>query len=154
MKRFILSTFGVLATAVISMNIHAAQMPAPDAAKIAADEWMSIVDSGAYDQGWELTTQTFRTKISREYWNGLMAGRSVYGQVISSRPRATRYMRSLPGFPDGEYYTFQYEILFADSSRAVETVALRREGQIWGIVTYGVVITPRSPAGLQPLSDN
>src|SRR5438045_1377718 len=37
-------------------------------AQSAAEQWLKLVDSGAYDQSWQTASEIFKLRVSKEQW--------------------------------------------------------------------------------------
>lgn len=108
------------------------------AAIMAAGEWLSLVDSGNYEQSWKEASEYFRNAISEEQWaQALKAVRPPLGQLVSRKVTSALYMTALPGAPDGEYVVIQYQSSFGNKKSAVETVTpmLDQDG-VWRVSGY------------------
>src|SRR5262249_14938530 len=148
---FILVTLGFF-TAASSKAQTSAKNQVPSPVRSAADTWMDLIDTGNYEQAWEDASPIFKSKISKDYWRGLMAGRSVDGEVLARRMSGANMINRLPGFPESLYWLMQYDLDFDGGSRS-ETVALKADGGEWHVVSYGrMPIQPRIKARIFPLS--
>ncbi len=108
------------------------------AAVTAAEAWLSLVDSGQYEQSWTDAAEYFRNAIGQEQWaQSLKAIRPPLGQLISRDVTSAVYTTTLPGAPDGEYVVIQYKSSFGNKKSAVETVTpmLDQDGA-WRVSGY------------------
>jgi hypothetical protein len=94
-----------------------------EGALAAAQEWLSIVDSGDYWLSWSEAAEYFRNAVTDEQWvQSLKAVRKPFGKLISRDVKSTIYKTSLAGAPDGEYVVIQFKTAFENKSSAIETV--------------------------------
>ncbi|HPB68655.1 MAG TPA: DUF4019 domain-containing protein [Candidatus Omnitrophota bacterium] len=116
-----------------------AQNPEKEKAAVAAAEaWLSLIDSGRYEQSWEDASEYFRNAITQQQWDqSLKAIRPPLGQLISREVISAVYTTTLPGAPDGEYVVIQYQSSFGNKKSAVETVTpmLDQDGA-WRVSGY------------------
>jgi hypothetical protein len=111
--------------------------PEEDAQK-AAEQWLSLVDSGSYAESWKAAAQYFQGAVSQEKWEqSLTAVRKPLGELVSRKLKSAKYTKTLPGAPDGEYVVLQFETSFSNKKSAVETVTpmLEKDGQ-WKVSGY------------------
>ena len=113
---------------VVSAFLLAGSVMADDAAKenaavLAAQHWLAMVDGGEYAHSWDEAAEYFKGAITREQWGQSLQGvRKPLGKVISRKVKSKTYTTSLPGAPDGEYVVIQFETSFEHKKSAVETV--------------------------------
>lgn len=108
------------------------------AAIVAAEEWLSLVDSGRYGQGWKQAAGYFQAGVSKTDWrNAMLTVRKPLGRLKSRKVLSATYHTSLPGAPDGNYVVVQFETSFANKQAAVETVTplLEKDGS-WRVSGY------------------
>ena len=104
----------------------------------AAEQWLSLVDEGKYDQSWKEAAKYFKNAVSQDKWHqSLQAVRSPLGKLISRKMKTQVYKTSLPGAPDGEYVVIQFETSFKNKKAAVETVTpMMDEDGVWRVSGY------------------
>ena len=111
---------------------------AEQAAIDAAQEWLSLVDSGQYSESWEQAAEYFRNAISKDKWEQAMkAGRVPLGAQMSRVVKSRQYTISVPGAPDGQYVVIQFTTSFKNKGSATETVTpmLDKDGS-WRVSGY------------------
>ena len=119
---------GVILGVVMSGLLLAGSVLADDSAKenaavLAAQHWLSMVDGEEYAHSWDEAAEYFKGAITREQWRQSLQGvRKPLGNVISRELKSKIYTTSLPGAPDGEYVVIQFETSFENKKSAVETV--------------------------------
>ena len=154
MTRFAFIALVLIAANFLPVSDSAAQLRRPDtgSAQSAADQWKDLVDAGTWDQAWDSAGPAFKSMITREYWRGLMAGRAVHGHVMATRLQGSSPV-ALPGFPDGQYWVFQYQVEFRNGSTGSDMVAVRLEAGRWRIASYSFVPMTIGRAGVRPLTE-
>jgi hypothetical protein len=103
---------------------------------------MNLLDEGQYDQAWQDASRVFQDRISKDFWRSLMAGRSVYGEVLTRKVTTSYVLPRLPGFPSGTYFAIRYEVAFSGREAAPETVVLALNNDTWFVVDYDRVSQP------------
>ncbi len=127
----LVSTGGLLAEST-------AEKTAVEAAQLAAQSWLAVVDSGKYTESWSQASELFKKSVTVEQWeNALHSVRGSLGKFQSRRVTSAQYTKALPGAPDGEYVVIQYESAFENKKAATETVTPMKDkdGQ-WRVSGY------------------
>jgi len=108
------------------------------AAQKAAQQWLSLVDRGKYDQSWETTAALFKNAITKAQWHQtIKAVRPPLGQLTSRHLTSSTHTTSLPGAPDGEYVVIQFQSSFSHKKSAVETITPMKDPDgIWRVSGY------------------
>jgi Protein of unknown function (DUF4019) len=107
-------------------------------AEAAARSWLALVDAAHYAESWDAAAVYFRNSISQSQWvSRLSAVRGPLGDLKSRQESSTRFARSLPGAPDGEYIVIQFSTSFEHKAAATETVTPMKDadGQ-WRVSGY------------------
>jgi len=110
------------------------------AAVAAAEQWLSLVDSGNYQQSWKEAAELFRKAVPERQWlQSLEAVRAPLGKLKSRKVKSSIYTTSLPGAPDGEYVVIQFDTSFDNKGSSIETVTpmFEKEGT-WRVSGYFV----------------
>jgi hypothetical protein len=123
-----------------------AASPPPDtneavnAATVAAESWLTLVDHAQYDESWRSSAQVFRGAVSTEAWSQAVGGvRGSLGQLISRQVASADFKSRLPGAPDGKYVVIQFNTVFQNKAAAVETVTPMQESDgAWRVSGYFV----------------
>jgi hypothetical protein len=98
------------------------------AALAAAQTWLSLVDQGKYADSWDNAAAYFKNAVTREQWQqSLNAVRKPLGKMVSRKEKSSKFTKTLPGAPDGEYVVIQFATSFENKKAAVETVTPMRE---------------------------
>jgi hypothetical protein len=115
-----------------------ADQKAEEVAVAVAQDWLALVDQGAYAKSWRHAAALFKKAVTQEQWeHSMTAFREPLGKVVSRGLKSSTYATSLPGAPDGEYVVIRYSTSFKNKKSAVETVTpmLDPDGQ-WRVSGY------------------
>ena len=113
------------------------QEQAKQAAESAAQNWLVLIDKGAFAQSWDQSASIFRAIPKEELAKRIAGGREPLGKVLSRKLKSATYSTTLPGAPDGQYVVIQYDTSFENKKSAVETITpmLDKDGQ-WRVSGY------------------
>jgi hypothetical protein len=113
-----------LATLVVLVGCsHQASNEETAQAEAAARSWLGLVDAADYARSWDAAAAYFRNSISQPQWGSrVSAVRGPLGDLKSRQELSTRFTRSLPAAPDGEYVVIQFRTSFEHKAAATETV--------------------------------
>lgn len=114
---------------------HVAQ---ENAAVIAAENWLAMVDAGRYAESWQEASELFRNAVTLAQWKqSLQGARKPLGKLINRKVRTTTYKTSLPGAPDGKYVVIEFDTSFEKKKSALETVTptMEKDGK-WKVSGY------------------
>jgi hypothetical protein len=93
------------------------------AGQSAAEAWVALVDARKYAQSWTEAAVLFKKVIGQADWQKALEGvRTPLGKMLSRKVIATKYTRTVPGGPDGDYVIVQFETSFEKKQIAIETV--------------------------------
>jgi hypothetical protein len=109
-----------------------------EAALIAAENWLALVDGENYAGSWQNAAAYFKRAVSENQWTQSMtAFRRPLGKVLSRTLTSENYTKTMPGAPDGEYVVIQYRTSFEHKAASIETVTpmLDTDG-IWRVSGY------------------
>ena len=133
---------GVVLLAVGILGIFGCSSPsnpgAETGAMAAAKAWLSLVDSGKYEESWNEAAGFFKGAVPKDKWQqSMQALRKPLGKNISRELKSKQYRTSLPGAPDGEYVVIQFSSSFENKKSAIETVTpmLDKDGK-WRVSGY------------------
>lgn len=116
-------------------------LPEKEAAAVAAaEEWVSLLDSGKYEQSWREAAGYLRDLVKEpRRTQAVRAVRNSLGGVISRTLKDTSFKTSLLGVPDGRYVVIQFDASFENKKSAIETVTpmLDKDGK-WRVAGYYV----------------
>ena len=108
------------------------------AAVKAAEEWLKIVDEGKYCDSWNGTAKFFQGNMTKEAWDAALKGvLPPLGKMKSRELVSSRFLKRMPGAPDGEYVTIQFKTSFENKADAVETVTPQKDEKgKWHVCGY------------------
>lgn len=111
---------------------------AEQAATVAAESWLKILDAGEYERTWTEAASIFKSAMTEEGWVAMVKPiRDPLGEVESRELIRAVYSTSLPNAPEGEYVVIQYKTDYTNKKDAVETITpmLDTDGQ-WRVSGY------------------
>ncbi len=123
--------------AVSGCLLFAATKPEDEAQK-SAEQWLSLIDTGKFAEGWNVAAAYLQSAVTQEQFvHSLTAVRKPLGDLVSRKLKSAKYTKSLPGVPDGEYVILQFDTSFVNKKAAIETVTpmLDKNGQ-WKVSGY------------------
>ena len=109
-----------------------------DDARIAAIEFLALVDEGEYDRSYSTASSVLRDEVSQEDWVAHVSNlRNPLGQLDQRTENLSVIHESLPDAPPGEYVIFTYDSSFEGNKSAAEVVAVTKESDgVWRVVGY------------------
>ncbi|MBO9678121.1 MAG: DUF4019 domain-containing protein [Acidovorax sp.] len=127
-------------TAIVAACPAAFAQQAQDVAQAerAAEQWLHQADEGQYGAAWDASAPVLHATVPRAQWLSTMeAVRTPLGAVRQRVRRSATFMREMPGVPDGEYVVIQYETVFENKAKSVETITpLRDKDGKWRVSGY------------------
>jgi hypothetical protein len=112
-----------------------------DAAALAVQSWLALVDSGKYAESWDEAAQILKSQVTKDQWvTKLNSIRSPLGKLQSRVLNSSvPYSKSQPGAQESECLIIIYDAKFELSRSSNETVIPTKEkdGQ-WRISAYFV----------------
>jgi len=127
-----------IALASCEKTNNATETAAKDAAQEAALQWLPLVDASQYAQAREASADVMRNTIPQEQFKNMFAAvRTPLGAMESRKFRNATFATQMPGMPDGEYVTLQFDTVFANKKKSIETVAMAKgEDGVWKVAGY------------------
>mgnify|MGYP006283632161 CR=1 FL=1 len=112
---------------------------AKQAARVAVEEWVQHVDSGAWGAAWDAMAPGLRDTVSQEQWQTRGArARKALGPVRSRTLTWTRSRNTLSQNSDaGPFFVLQYHSVFGTDLYA-ETLLVVETDEGWRVAGYGV----------------
>ena len=103
-----------------------------------AEQWLELVDSGAYGESWERAAMPVRDAMPRLHWEvTLQELRKKLGGVVRRKLRSATYAKDPPNAPPGEYVVIQYDTAFEVRGLAMETITpVRQPDGSWRVSGY------------------
>jgi len=137
MKRTVTLLFAIILALVLSQPLWAETQKEVEAIK-SSNAWLSLVDSGKYAESWHNASSYFKKAIEIDQWEKALGSvREPLGRLISRKAISQKYLKTLPGAPDGDYVVIQYKSSFENKKSAIETVtpSLEEDGS-WRVSGY------------------
>ncbi len=131
-----LPLFFLLAISVLTVSCD--RHPEESQAAVAAAEaWLAQVDQGHYGESWDSSAPYFQNALEREAWVKTLASvRTPLGGLIDRKVKSTKYLKTLPGAPDGPYVMIRFNTSFENKASAIETVTPMWQGGEWRVSGY------------------
>ena len=96
---------------------------AKEAARTAAEMWLSAIDAGDAKKSWAEASSLFRGAVSTEKWaESLETVQGSLGKAIERSFESAEYHTELPGAPDGHYVVLTFKTAFERKQNGTETV--------------------------------
>jgi len=105
-----------------------------------ARDWLALVDAGRYEDSWKAAGAKLKLSVTPERWGEAVAkGRAPFGSFVKRTILQTRFTRTFPGVPEGDYAVVIYRVAYAKRDDGEETVTLEREADgAWRVIGYVV----------------
>jgi len=105
-----------------------------------ARDWLALVDAGRYEDSWKAAGAKLKLSATPARWGEVVAkGRAPFGPLVKRTILQTRFTRTFPGVPDGNYAVVIYRVAYAQRDDGEETVTLEREADgAWRVIGYVV----------------
>ncbi len=129
--------FALLAVAAFAALPARAQDPRATELQRVAREWLALADKLDGAATWDHAGAKFKAALTKDRWTqALNEARGPFGPVVQRAMLTTRFTKSVPGQPDGEYALLQFRTSFVKKDSARETVTLERSDGKWRVVGY------------------
>lgn len=108
-----------------------------EAAEIAGQDWLSLVDKRDYALSWQQSSALFKSQVSEAQWVGAMEQvRSPLGEISTRDLKDIQFVSSLPGVPVGDYVVFTFSTHFENKPASIETLTLGKTDNEWQLLGY------------------
>ena len=130
----------VLAVFAFSREARAAAQSHEQAGRVAAEEWLKLVDAGSFPESWQKLEPAFGKKVGKKKWvAGLNEIRGPLGKLTSRSLKSAEYTKELSGAPEGEYVVIEFSAAFEKKKEATEKVTLLLGADLtWRVAGYSV----------------
>lgn len=134
----VLSLFLVLCVSLSAMAQAEDHGKDEKAAVKAAEKWLELVDSGSYPDSWENAADYFKGNMTKDGWDAALKGiLPAMGKMQSRELVSSRYLKRMPGAPDGQYVMIRFKSSFENKAEAIETVTPQKgEDGKWRVCGY------------------
>jgi hypothetical protein len=108
-----------------------------DAARLAAEKWLTLLDQARFKDAYKQSSQHSRAQATSPEWEAqIKAMRDAAGEWKSRKFSSAKPAKSLAGAPDGDYMLLEFSSVFANKPSAVESLMLSRESGTWKPAGY------------------
>ena len=109
-----------------------------DEARVAAIEFLALVDEFEYEKSYSTASSVMRDEVSQEDWVAHVGNlRDPLGHLDQRTESLSVFHESLPDAPPGEYVIFNYDSSFQNNKYATEVVAVAKgKDGVWRVVGY------------------
>jgi len=99
------------------------------------------VDTKNYEESWNRTADIFKEAVTPEQWRAAVEPtREAVGPVVSRRLKSAQYFDSIPGAPEGEYVTVEFDTDFEKKPGSIERVTPKKaQDGTWKVSGYYLV---------------
>ncbi len=131
---------GLLGAVALAAAPARAQDPRASVVAATARDWLVLVDRGDARAARDRAAAKFRDAAPEDRWaKALAAQRGPRGAVVQRTLARTRFEKSFPGAPAGEYAVLAFRTTFEKTAVGSETVTLEREADgLWRVVGYTI----------------
>lgn len=134
MKQFL---FLILLASVIGINAQSKEELRDADAIEAVTGWLKIVDQGEYEKSWKEGAAIFQKAVSADQWKSAVENaREPFGKLIEREVKNKKFSTSIPGMPDGDYYSIEFSSSFENKNEAIETVGAMVDDGKWKVIGY------------------
>ena len=122
---------------VFALSAQASSVSIDDA-RIAAMEFLALVDGREYEKSYSTASSVLREEVSQEDWIAHISNvRNPLGRLDERTENLSEFQASLPGAPPGEYVIFTFDSSFENIRFANEVVAVAKgDDGAWRVVGY------------------
>lgn len=117
----------------------------PDAAvaRVAVDEWLSLIDAGSYAEAYDLAASLLKERVTREeFVAAYQEARSLLGTVRSRVFGSATLTDTLPGAPPGVYVVVEFDADYERKENALERVTTVDQAKVWRVAGHWVLDRP------------
>ena len=114
---------------------HAAE----EAARVAAEKWLKLLDAGDYEEAFEWEAQDFRmTHTQNQFVRYMQARRVPFGRTVSRSFIGAANIHKFAGVPEGDYESIIFKTAFENKSPTAERVILVKQSVGWRVIDYRI----------------
>jgi hypothetical protein len=131
---------GLVGAVALAAAIVHAQDPRASVVAATARDWLALVDRGDAKAARDRAAGKFREAAPEDRWaKALASQRGPRGPVVQRTLASTRFEKSFPGAPEGEYAVLAFRTAFEKEAGGTETMTLEREADgVWRVVGYTI----------------
>jgi hypothetical protein len=106
-------------------------------ARIAALNWLKLLDNGDYEEAFEWEAKDFRlSRTQTQFVRYMQARRAPFGRTLSRTSIGAASIKKLVGLPDGNYKSIIFKTAFENKSPTAERVILVKQTVGWRVIDY------------------
>lgn len=138
----------VIAASLATLAIVASEQPQFAQAALMADAsspseeqaraWLSLIDSGKFDESYDEAARALRDEYGRKIWELGMAMRKTKGTLESRELLRSLQADVYPGRGAGEFQIVEFNTQFPYGNRQIERVVLEKTAQGWKVSDYDI----------------
>jgi hypothetical protein len=112
--------------------------PERGAAVNSALHWVALIDSGKYDESWQIANPSFKEDVTQRQWRiGLEQIRAPYGMVRSRKIKETKSLSTKPDVMPKKNLVVEFTTQFEDEQTATEFVTVIPDNDgTWRVSAY------------------
>jgi hypothetical protein len=111
--------------------------PEEEAAINSARYWIALIDSGQFDQSWQIATAEFKANVTQRQWRiGLEQIRVPYGRVKSHKIKSSRLSQRVTKGQRQKKCVVEFTTLFENQDTTTEFVTLLLDDTKWNVSAY------------------
>lgn len=107
------------------------------AAAVAAQHWLDLVDKGNYAQSWDQASVLLKMTMPKDEWQAYIGGvRRVFGSERSRQLVNQRPAKDPQKLPKGSYMVLFYKSSFSSKPHVSELITMFLEDGEWRVMSY------------------
>src|ERR1051325_2214556 len=143
MQRFLASGVCALSIVLASCAWHSdarTERRANEAeARVAASNWLGLLDQGDYEEAFEWEAQDFRmARTQAQFVRYMQARRAPFGRSISRSIVGAANIHKFAGVPEGNYESVIFKTAFENKSPTAERVIMVKQNVGWRVIDYRI----------------
>lgn len=108
-------------------------------ARMAALQWLQLLDQGDYEEAFEWEAQDFRIyRTQSQFVRFMQARRAPFGRTLSRRVIGARQIDRFVGAPEGNYESVIFKTAFEHKNPTAERVILIQQPIGWRVIDYRI----------------
>ena len=108
-----------------------------DQAQPSGEAWLGLIDLGKYAESWSESSSLFKSHVEVQKWAEMVkAARAPLGAKASRKLQSVKFLKTMPGAPDGNYALIIFDSSFTNKASAVETLTMMDDGGVWRAAGY------------------
>src|ERR1700730_8073464 len=120
-------------------EIRAEKRAHENAARSAALRWLSLLDTGDYEEAFEWEAQDFRmARTQAQFVRFMQARRAPFGRAAARKFIGAANIHTLVGFPEGNYFSVLFKTQFEKKAETAERVILVEQQIGWRVLEYRI----------------